>query len=136
MVHYYTHSRTQETPSSLRTEGCISCIQKNFWRSRRCWNLYTSTVICFLGHYPYQRCFKEDFTKVLLRTLYTQHNNSWTGTILLLCPASRLLRGQHDFSQLLQKSVYGHVQISCLCFWNFVEYISLAFFLSNSLLIL
>ena len=41
--------------------------------------------------------------------------------IFLLCPANRFLCGQHDFPQLLQKSVYGHVCISCLCLsilWN------------------
>ena len=50
-----------------------------------------------------------------------QHNNSWTTTILLLCSANGLLCRQHDFPQLLQKTVYGHVWISCLRFrilWN------------------
>ena len=50
-----------------------------------------------------------------------KHRNSWTRTIFLLCSRNRLLRGQHDFPQLLQKSVYGHIWISCLCLgilWN------------------
>ena len=38
------------------------------------------------------------------------------GTLPLLCPENGLLRGEHDFSQLLQKSVHGHIRISCLCF--------------------
>ena len=116
-----TPTRTQETPCSVRTKGCDSCIQKSFWWSRRCWNLHTSTVIWILGQYPYQRCFKENFIKFLLRTPCPQHSNSWTRTILLLCPRNGILCGQHDFPQLFQKSVYGHVWISCLCFgilWN------------------
>ena len=40
-----TPTRTQETTSSIRTERCNFSIQKSFWRSRRCWNLHTSTVI-------------------------------------------------------------------------------------------
>ena len=45
VVHYYTHTRTQGTTSSIRTKRCNSCIQKRFWWSRRCRNLKTSTVI-------------------------------------------------------------------------------------------
>ena len=63
MVHYYTHSWTQKTTSSIWTERCNSCIQESFWWSRRCWNLHTSTVIWILGQYPYQHCFKESFAK-------------------------------------------------------------------------
>ena len=59
--------------------------------------------------------------KILSRTHCPQHSNSWTGTILLFCPANGILRGQHYFSQLLQKSIHGQFRISCLCFgilWN------------------
>ena len=66
------------------------------------------------------------------RTHCPQHRNSWTRTIFLLYPANRLLCRQHDFPHLLQKSVYGHVWISCICL---VEFISLASCLSSSSLI-
>ena len=84
--------------------------------------IYTRAQLSeFPGQYPYQRCFKESFARILSRNHCHQHINSWTGTILLICPANGLLRGQHDFSQLLQKSVRRHIWISCLCFgtlWN------------------
>ena len=116
MVHYYTHSRTQKTTSSFWTKRCNSCIQESFRRGRRWWNLHTRTVIWILGQYPYQRRFKETFTKTLSRTRRPQLSNSWTRIILLFCPTNGLLCGQHDFPQLHQKSVYGHFWISCLCF--------------------
>ena len=75
VVLYYTHSRTQETTSSIRTKRCNSCIQKSFWWSRRCWNLHEGTIIWVLGQYPYQRCFKESFAKILTRTHCQQHSN-------------------------------------------------------------
>ena len=50
--------------------------------------IYTSTVIWILGQYPYQRCFKESFTKLLSTTHCPQHSNSWAGKILLLCPGN------------------------------------------------
>ena len=116
--HCYTHSRTQETTSGIRTKRCNSCIQKSLWWSRRCWNLNASTIIWVLGQYPHQCYFKESFTKNLSRTHCPQRSSSWTRTILLLCPANRLLCGQHDFSRVLQKSIFGHVWINCLCFEN------------------
>ena len=79
------------------------------------------TVIRILGQYSYQRCFKESFAKSLTRTHCPQHGNPRTRAIFLLCPANGFLCGQHDFPQLLQKSVYGYVRISCLCLrilWN------------------
>ena len=83
--------------------------------------IYASTVIRILGQYPYQRCCKQSFAKILTRTHCPQHRNSWTRTIFLLCPANWILCRQHDYPQLLQNSVSGHVWISCLCFkilWN------------------
>ena len=121
MVHYYAHIRTQETTCSIWTKRCNSCIQKSPWWCRRCWNLHTITAIRILGKYPYQRCLKESSANVLTRTHCPQHGNPWTRAIFLLCPANGFLCGQHDLPQLLQKSVYGYVRISCLCLrilWN------------------
>ena len=53
--------------------------------------------------------------KCFTRTHCPQHSSSWTRTVFLLCPANGFLCGKHDFPRLLQKSVYGHVWISCLC---------------------
>ena len=116
MVRYYTHSRTQEMTRSIRTKRCDSCIQKSFWRSRRCWNLHTSTTIRSLGQFSYHRCFEENFAKFFSRTHCPQVSNSWTRTIFFLCSTNGLLCGQHDFPRLLQKSVYGHFWINCLRF--------------------
>ena len=112
----FTHSRTQETTSSIWTKRYNSCIQNSFWRSRRSWNLHASPVIWSLGQHLYQRCFKESFTKVLKRTHRPQHSNSWTKTIFLLCPTNRFLCGQHDFPQLLEESVYGHISFGSIAY--------------------
>ena len=64
VVHFYTHSRTQETTSGIRTKRSNSCIPKSFWWSRRYWNPHASTIIWILGQYPYQRCFKKSFAKM------------------------------------------------------------------------
>ena len=103
LLHYYTHSWTQETTRIFWTKICNSCIQKSFWRSMRCWNLHTSTFIWILGQHSYQRRFKESLTEILSRTHRPQHSNSWTSTIFLLCPANGLLCGQHDFPNYFKK---------------------------------
>ena len=83
--------------------------------------IYTRPVVRTLGHYSSHGCFEESLTKILSRTHRLQHSNLWTRILFLLCSTNGLLCGQHDFPQVLQKSIYGHFWFKYLHFgilWN------------------
>ena len=69
-----------------------------------------------------------------MRTHRAQHSNSWTRTIFLLCSATGLLCGQHDFPQLLQKAIYGYFWINCLRIGILLNLFLLLFLSSSSLI--
>ena len=80
-----------------------------------------STAVSILVVYSYQRCFKENFTKILWRTRRPQHSTSRIRTLFFFCSVHELLCGQHDLPHSLQKSIYGHLWINRLRFgflWN------------------